>query len=88
MSTAPITRSTVVTARSDTRPGLTPSQGRRFSAEARRHYRAGTTSWLNWCDPGDGLDPHTRARANIGAWIFDEHENAARATRAVMVSAV
>lgn len=59
-----------------------------FSAEARRHYRAYTTSWLNWCDLGDELDPYACARANIRAWIFDEHESAALATRAVMVSAV
>ncbi|MFJ2419231.1 hypothetical protein [Streptomyces brevispora] len=59
-----------------------------FSAEARRHYRAYTTAWLNWCDLGDGLDPYACARANIGVWVSDEHEDAALATRAVMVSAV
>ncbi len=59
-----------------------------FSAEARRHYRAYTTSWLNWCDLGDGLDPYACARVNIRVWISDEHESAALATRAVMVSAV
>ncbi|MCM2392578.1 hypothetical protein [Streptomyces albipurpureus] len=59
-----------------------------FSAEARRHYRAYTTAWLNWCDLGDGLDPYACARAKIGVWISDEHESAALATRAVMVSAV
>ncbi|MFI5705160.1 hypothetical protein ACIA78_34620 [Streptomyces xanthochromogenes] len=59
-----------------------------FSAEARRHYRAYTTSWLNWCDLGDGVDPYACARVNIRVWISDEHESAALATRAVMVSAV
>ncbi|MFG2684196.1 hypothetical protein [Streptomyces sp. NPDC048392] len=59
-----------------------------FSAEARRHYRAYTTAWLNWCDLGGGLDPYLCVRANIGVWISDEHESAPLATRAAMVSAV
>ncbi|MFD7859059.1 hypothetical protein ACFV6B_32965 [Streptomyces microflavus] len=58
-----------------------------FSAEARRHYRAYVTAWLNWCDLG-GLDPYTCARAGIGVWISDQHEDAPVTTRAAMASAV
>lgn len=59
-----------------------------FSAEARRHYGAYVTAWLNWCDLSGGLDPYLCARANIGVWISDEHESDPLATRAAMVSAV
>ncbi|MEW2568589.1 hypothetical protein [Streptomyces sp. NPDC047070] len=59
-----------------------------FSSEARRHYRAYVTAWLNWCDLDSGLDPYTCARANIGVWISDMHGHDALATRAAMASAV
>jgi hypothetical protein len=58
-----------------------------FSSEARRHYRAYVTAWLNWC-VGSGLDPYTCARAYIGVWISDMHGNDPLTTRAAMVSAV
>ncbi|MFE9687440.1 hypothetical protein [Streptomyces sp. NPDC006285] len=59
-----------------------------FSSEARRHYRAYVTAWLNWCDLVSGLDPYTCARSNIGVWISDMHGNDPLTTRAAMVSAV
>ncbi|WP_405824083.1 hypothetical protein OG705_28815 [Streptomyces sp. NBC_00838] len=58
-----------------------------FSSEARRHYRTYVTAWLNWCDLG-GLDPYTCARAGIGVWISDRHEDDPLTTRAAMASAV
>ncbi|MFE1795388.1 hypothetical protein ACFW9L_04400 [Streptomyces sp. NPDC059517] len=59
-----------------------------FSSEARRHYRAYVTAWLNWCDLDSALDPYTCARAHIGVWISDMHGNDSLATRAAMASAV
>lgn len=59
-----------------------------FSPEARRHYRAHVTAWLNWCDLSGGLDPYNCARAAIGSWISDQHEDDPLTTRAAMVSAV
>ncbi|MFJ7062021.1 hypothetical protein ACIQVA_30635 [Streptomyces microflavus] len=66
-------------------PSTDPQRQRGERGEQPR--RCWTTAWLNWCDLG-GLDPYTCARAAIGVWISDQHEDDPVTTRAAIASAV